>query len=303
MSAAVLRNPRSLHPSLVVARFTLLSLLRRRWLAITAGIGLLLLVVDVIYTKASDRAAPGSFGALRPHRLAQLVFQSSGALTAVIIGGITLVVAMSVIRDDLGTGAAELLLTKPLPRAWYAFGKITTLASTVLGLAAVVAVLRAVALRMGLNDSAYVTDSVLDTFAIAANAFVLGVVILAVSSWGSSLAAALAAAILLLMSNATAPLMISVDRHEMAGPQASAVRLAYYASPRMLRGPVDYYLNGTTTCHFGPKGLLCRTDTTPVLQTNAGSAVVDVLAWSGYAAGMMAIMVLGIRRFSGRLTE
>jgi ABC-type transport system involved in multi-copper enzyme maturation permease subunit len=304
MTVAARRASLSLHPSLVVARFTLLSVVRRRWLAFAGGIGLVLLVIDGMYTKANDHLAPNSYLASWPHRLAYQVFVSSASLTAVIVAGITMVVAMSIIRDDLGTGAAELLLTKPLPRPWYALGKVATLAISVVVVAGVIGLVRAGVLLVAMGDSAYLADTVFDTLAIAADAFVLGLVILAVSSWGSSLAGALVAIILLLVTTSTAPLMMGVARHEIVDPEATLVTVAYYASPRMLSGPADHYsVNGGKTCSIQSGQEVCTVDTTPVVETSAGSSVVDMVAWAGYGAGTIVIMLLGIRRFSGRLTE
>lgn len=302
MTVAARRASLSLHASLVVARFTLLSIIRRRWLAFAGGIGLVLLVIDGVYSKANDHATP--YMALVPHRLADQVFRSSAALTAVIIGGLAMVVAMSIIRDDLGSGAAELLLTKPLPRPRYALGKVATLAVTVGVIAAVTAVVRVGVLLVTLDDSAYVADSVLDTLAIAANAFVLGLVVLAVSSWGSSLAAALLAVILLLVGTTTAPMMRSVVQQEIVDPQATLVTVAYFVSPRMLSGPRDdYSVQGGGSCSIQSGQRVCTYDATPIVTTVAGSSAVDLLAWAGYGAGTIVVMLLGIRRFSGGVTE
>jgi hypothetical protein len=305
MTVAARRASMSLRPSLVVARFTLLSIVRRRWLAFAGGIGLLMLAIDGIYTKSNDHAAPNSYLALIPHRLADQVFRSSAALTAVIVGGLTIVVAMSIIRDDLGSGAAELLLTKPLPRSRYAFGKVATLAVTAAVIAAVIALVRIGVLLIAMNDSAYVADSAVDTLAIAANAFVLGLVVLAVSSWGSSLAAGLLAAILLLIGTVTAPMMQDVGRNQIVGSQAQLVAIAYYASPRMLSTARNSYSADIgTRCTTAPSGRsICIDYATPRLTSFGGSSFVDVIALAGYGAGTIVILVLGIRRFSGRLTE
>ena len=304
MTVAARRVPLSLHPSLVVARFTLLSVVRRRWLAFAGGVGLVLLVIDGMYITATDHLTPNSYLALSPHRLAYQVFQSSASLTAVIVGGLTMVVAMSIIRDDLGSGAAELLLTKPLPRLWYGLGKVATVATAVVIVAAVTALVRMGVLLVTMHDSAYLADTAFDTLAIAADAFVLGLVILAISSWGSSLAAALVAAILLLVSTSTAPLMTAVASHEIVDPQATLVTMAYYVSPRMLSGPADHYsVKEDRACSIQSGREVCTVDTTPVVETSAGSSAVDMIAWAGYGAGTIVVMLLAIRRFSGRLTE
>jgi len=304
MTVAAQRAPLWLHPSLVVARFTLRSIVRRRWLAFAGGVGLLLLVIDGIYSKANYQVLPHSFEAQLPHHLAYQVFVSSASLTAVILGGVTMVVAMAIIRDDLGSGAGELLLTKPLPRAWYGVGKIATLAVAVVSIAALTALVRAGVLLVATGDSVFIGDTLFDTLAIAANTFVLGLVVLAISSWGSSLAAGLVAAILLLLAINSAPLMRQVARHDIADPEATAVTVAYDASPRMLSGRRDYYtVNGAQTCSVQAGRFVCTSDPTPVDLATAGSSAVDVVALAGYGAGTIVILLLGIRRFSGRQTE
>lgn len=304
MTVAAQRGALWLHPSLVVARFTLRSAMRRRWLAVAALLGLVLLVVDGVYTKTNTHIRDELLAQM-PHRLAYDVFVSSASLSAVIIGGAGMVVAMSILRDDLGSGAGELLLTKPLPRAWYAAGKVATLALTLLGITALVALVRIGVLLLTMDDSAYLADSLLDTLAIAANAFVLGLIVLAITSWGSSLAAALVAVILLLMATTTAPLMQRVASHDIVDPEATLVTVAYDAAPRMLGGPKDYYgiRGGGGGCTFQSGRTVCTLDTTPVDTAVAGSPAMDVVAWAGYGAGTIGILLLGIRRYSGRHTD
>lgn len=305
MTVAARRAPLSLHPALVVARYTLLSIVRRRWLAFAGAVGLVLLVIDGTYSKGNDHVLPNSFTAQIPHRLAYQVFQSSASITAAIVGGLAMVVAMSVVRDDLSTGAAELLLTKPLPRPWYALGKVATLAVSVAAIAALAAGLRVLVLLLVMDDSAYVADSLLDTLAIAADAFVLGLVVLAISPWGSSLAAALVATILFLVATMAAPQMDRIARHDIVQPEATYVMVAYDLSPRLLSGPRHpYSIDDTPICTSTVSGEpSCTFRATPVATSRPGSSALDVLAWAAYAVGMTAVMLLGIRRFSGRATE
>lgn len=137
MTVAARRAPLSLHPAMVVARYALLSIVHRRWLAFAGALGLVLLLIDGTYSRGNDHVLPGSFAARIPHRLAYQVFQSSASITAAIVGGLAMVVAMSIVRDDLGSGAAELLSRAGSSAldvlAWAAYG-VGTAAVMLLGI-------------------------------------------------------------------------------------------------------------------------------------------------------------------------
>jgi hypothetical protein len=148
-----------------------------------------------------------------------------------------------------------------------------------------------------------VGNTLIDSLAICADAFVIGLIVLAVSSWGSSLAAALVAVILFLLATMSAPLVAS-DQGRVAEPDATLVRLAYDLSPRMLNGPRDeYFWSDFGHCDVESGHMSCTSLGRPYVITRPWSSALDVLAWAGYGAGTTVFMLLGIRRFSGGATD
>jgi ABC-type transport system involved in multi-copper enzyme maturation permease subunit len=191
-----------LNGTLAVARYTLVELTRRRILLaffIVGALGILALglLFKVFSSTVAGSMTFGSTGSTPdPEKVSRFVQLSlisnlNGALSFFALL-IAFGIGMTVIYHDLDSGAAVAIFSKPVSRAAFAAGKV---AAAVVAMVAIVGLLSVEARLMMLlfSSSGIEGDLTLEALAQVANAVLLMLLVMALSTWMNNIIAVIVA--------------------------------------------------------------------------------------------------------------
>jgi ABC-type transport system involved in multi-copper enzyme maturation permease subunit len=267
----------------MVARYTLVEQRRRRLL-------LAFIVIEVLLA-AGIGIAPYVIGAAATGEERALVLLSTltGTLAPAIV--ICAVAAgMTIIRQDVDSGALTAILAKPLPRAAYAAGK---LAAALALLAIVDAVFTACcAILLVLDGGGHFGALALYLAAQAANsALVMIVVMILTVSW-SSVVAALVSLALLFVDSIVATLHAAMQGGAIRSPAwRPLVDVAYTLLPRGLETNLAREIvDASARLHPGAPTAL------PPGGVPAASSMGDIVAWAVWLTALCVALGLAVRR-------
>jgi ABC-type transport system involved in multi-copper enzyme maturation permease subunit len=266
-----------------VASYTLLELSRRRLLVLflvlegmlVVGLGVAPLVVQGTPT-GEER---GLFV------LSVLSGVASPALLVCAIG-----VGMTVIRNDLDSGAIAAILAKPVSRLAYAAGKVSAAALLLLVVAALFAV--ATTGLMALHGGGHVW--VVPSFfaAQAANAAVWMVLVMLLTVYGQNVVAAVVAIAVMFLQVVFGELHTLIQSHVItARPWITLSETGYWLLPRPLASDLEReVVQASLRLHPGSRPAV------PLAAVPGASTAGDVLVWLAYLAAACALLYLALRR-------
>ena len=267
----------------LVAAYTLVELRRRLLLLafvvievlLVAGIGIAPLVV-----------APGSTGEARALFLLSVLSGTLGP--ALFICAIAL--GMTIIRQDVDSGALAAILAKPLSRSGYAAGKLLAAIAT---LAFVDGLFTAgCAILLALDGGGHVGILAVDLAATAANAALVMVVVMILTVHWTGVLAALVGIAVLFVESIVATLHTAVQGGTITSSfWRPVVQIAYGALPRALEGDLAHdILQTSLRLHPGARPTL------PPGGLPAASGMGDVVAWAVWLTALCVALGLAVRR-------
>jgi ABC-type transport system involved in multi-copper enzyme maturation permease subunit len=290
--------------SLAVARYTLLELTRRRILLVFVVLGVLGVAIVGIGLKVFSVVSPvnvagdGSTAAdpAKVDRFVELIFVST-LINAV--GFFALLVAfaigMTAIYHDLESGAAVGIFSKPVSRLGFTTGKVLAAAVAMIVLVGIVGLEARLAMFLfggGLEGALWV-----ETVAAVANAVLLMLIVLALSTWMNNIIAAVVAFIY----NAVAGVVVALHA-QLAGGQLgdnaivkAGLDIAYWIVPHDLmsdaaRQIVKAQFDMVPASQGGP------TADQVLAGVPGASGVQDIIWWVFLVALMASLTYLAVRR-------
>lgn len=295
--------------ALAVARYTLLELSRRRILLIFFIIGAvgmaviagaLKLIVTLVPGSASFSGPPGSTPP-DPAMMARLLELTFVTQLISVVGFFALLIAfaigMTAIYHDLESGAAVAIFSKPVSRLAFSAGKV---------LAAVIAMIVIVGLLSletrllmllfggGLEGALWV-----ETVAAVANAALLMLIVLALSTWMNNIIAAVVAFIY----NFVGSIVVALHS-QLAGGQLgdnaivkTVLNIAYWLAPHHLMSDAQRQLVVAEFQLFPPSSDQGGPTAADIVNTVPGaSGIEDIIWWVFLVALMAGLVYLGVRR-------
>jgi ABC-type transport system involved in multi-copper enzyme maturation permease subunit len=274
-----------------VARYTLVEMSRRRLLVALVAVAVALVVVLGI----APLILPGfRTGTQRSYFLLSSLNGVIGFFF--LISGFA--IAMTVIYNDLDSGAAVGIFVKPISRLQYTVGKA---AATVIVLALLTAVLALLTVGLllinggtGYDYGAVFTNLLAGT----ANILVLVVLVMALASVMNNVVAAIIGFVVYEVFGAVSTLHALVANHTLtASPWAGIINVLYWLVPHSLISslPREVIRIGLAAGII-PATTRAGRPTNPYASVPAPSGVSDILFWAAYCLVIGALLYLAIRR-------
>ena len=293
--------------TLAVARYTLLELSRRRILLVFAVLGLLGVAIIAIGLKVFSVVNPVNMsagvgsGATAPDpakvdRFVELIFVST---LINVVGFFALLVAfaigMTAIYHDLESGAAVGIFSKPVSRLAFTAGKLLAAVVAMVVLVGLIGLEARLAMFLfggGLEDALWV-----ETVAAVANAVLLMLIVLALSTWMNNIIAAVVAFIY----NAVAGVVVALHA-QLAGGQLgdntivkSVLDVAYWIVPHDLMSDaakqiVKAQFDMVPASEGGP------TADQVLAGVPGASDIQDIIWWAFLVVLMASLTYLAVRR-------
>lgn len=265
-----------------VARYTLVELSRRRLLLVFLVIEGVL-VIGVGLSPTVLRAAPGEDSALVV--LSTLSGVAGGAILLCAIGA-----GMTVIRNDVDSGAIAAILARPVSRFAYAGGKLAA-ASLLLIAVALLLGLATVGLLV-LNGGSHLALVPVFFAVQAANAVIWMVIVMALTVYLHNVLAAVIGVGVLFLQSAFAELHTLVQSHVVhTRVWATLSETGYWLLPHPLTSNLEREVVQSS--------LRLHPQTHPALPLSAvpsASGLGDVAAWLAYLVIVCALLYLALRR-------
>ena len=297
--------------TLAVARYTLLELSRRRLLLVFFIIGALGLAAIGTIFKIAATVSPASIsfggpdGTYSPDpatldRLTELQFASQ---LIDIVGFFALLIAfaigMTAIYHDLESGAAVGIFSKPVSRLAFTAGKVVAALVAMFVIVGVLSLETRLITSLfggGLEGALWV-----ETVAAVANASLLMLIVLALSTWMNNIIAAVVA----FVYNAVAGIVVLLHSALVAGSLGdnalvkTGLNIAYWIVPHHLMSDAKRQLAQAEFDMFSkaiPPGQPGPTAADFVNAVPGASDVADIIWWAFLVALMASLVYLAVRR-------
>jgi ABC-type transport system involved in multi-copper enzyme maturation permease subunit len=274
-----------------VARYTLLEMSRRRLLVALVTVAVALIVVLGI----APLIVPGFRTGIQRSYFLLSTFNGVVGFFLLISG---FAIGMTVIYNDLDSGAAVGIFVKPISRLQYTVGKS---AATLIVLALLTAVLTLLTVALllinggtGYDYGAVVTNLLAGT----ANILVLVVLLMALASVMNNVVAAIIGFVVYEVFGAVSTLHALVSNHTLtASPWAQIINVLYWLVPHSLISSLPHEV-----VRIGLASGLVPTTTregraiNPYASVPAPSGIGDILFWATYCLVLGALLYLAVRR-------
>ena len=294
--------------TLAVSRYTLIELTRRRILLvffIVGAVGILLLGIlfKIFSSTVANSVSIGSSGApVDPEKASRFVQLSLISNLNGAVGLFALLIAfgigMTVIYHDLDSGAAVAILSKPVSRAAFATGKVV---AAVVAMVVIVGVLSVEARLMMLlfSSSGLEGDLTLEAIAQVANAVLLMLLVMALSTWMNNIVAVIVA----FVYNVVSGIVVALYQSYQAGTLGhndilnTSLTILYWLVPHKL---VSGFARAFVTAEFDilntNSGQGGPTREQLLASVPGGSGVGDILWWAFIVCVFAGLVYLAVRR-------
>ena len=288
---------------MAVARYTLLEISRRRILLVFFVIG----VVGIAVIGIALKVAPinmGSPGGTAPDpavvsRFLELTFVR---ILTQVVGFFALLIAfaigMTAIYHDLESGAAVAIFSKPITRLAYTIGKVVAAIIAMLlvvGLLGLEARLFMALFGGGLEQAMWV-----ETVASVANAVLLMLIVLALSTWMNNIVAAIVAFIYSFVGGVVVALHAQFGAPGVLSAPAiikTVLNILYWLVPHQLMSDAQRQIVKAQFELFGgPQGRGAPTTNQILSSVPGASSLQDILWWAFLVVLMATLVYVAVRR-------
>ena len=289
--------------TLAVARYTLLEISRRRILLVFLVVGILGIaavgiVLKLIPTNMQGFGPPGA-AAPDPAMMSRFLELNFVRYLIGVVGFFAFLIAfaigMTAIYHDLESGSAVAIFSKPITRIAYTIGKVAAAVVAMLlvvGLLGLEARLLMAFFGGGLEDAMWV-----ETVAAVANAMLLMLIVLALSTWMNNIVAAIVAFIYNFVGG------VVVGLHSLLGaigaPAAltAVVNILYWLVPHQLTSDAARQLVKAQFELFKPAQSAGAPTADQMLRSVPGaSGTQDILWWAFLVVLMATLVYIAVRR-------
>ncbi|MBO0836657.1 MAG: hypothetical protein J2P28_14270 [Actinobacteria bacterium] len=270
-----------------VARFTVLEITRRRLLVSLVLIAVLLVAVIGL----SPLFTPGL--RTETQRATFALNSMSGVLGLyLLVSGFA--VGMTVVYNDLESGAAVSIFVKPLSRLEYTVGKTAAVIIVLAILAATLSVVSTI-LLLANGGTSYDYGAVVTNFlAGAANTLILVLLIMALSTVMNNIVAGIFGFVLYELFSGLSSLHTLVVNHVLtAEPWAGIVKVVYWLVPHSLFSSLPREIVRVATLGATPRP---GARFNPYAGVPSPSGVGDILFWAAYCVVIVLVLYLAVRR-------
>jgi ABC-type transport system involved in multi-copper enzyme maturation permease subunit len=301
--------------TLAVARYTLIELSRRRILLVffiigvlgIAAIGIGLKIIAVVAPNSSSFSGPPGSTPPDPALVSRLLELTFVTQLISVVGFFALLIAfaigMTAIYHDLESGAAVGIFSKPVSRLAFTAGKI---AAAVVAMIVIVGLLSLeTRLAMALFGGGVEGALWVETAAAIANATLLMLIVLALSTWMNNIVAAVVAFIYnFVAGSVVVPLHAALGAGQL-GDNAyvkAGLNIVYWIVPHPLmsdarrqlaRAEYDLFASQASQGQGGPTP---QEITQAVNSVPGASGVEDIIWWVFLIALLAALVYLAVRR-------
>jgi len=291
--------------TLAVARYTLLELSRRRLLLVFFVVGVLGIAVIGLALKIApvNTGFGGPPGSPQPDpaavsRLIELYFVRT---LIGVVGFFALLIAfaigMTAIYHDLESGAAIAIFSKPVSRLAFAAGKVL---AALIAMLAVVGLLGLEArLIMSLFGGGLEGAMWVETVASVANATLLMLIVLALSTWMNNIIAAVVAFIYNFGAGVIVALHAQLGSPGFLSDNAiirTVLTILYWLVPHQLMSDAQRQIVNAQLQMYPPSGPGAPSPGQILNTVPGGSGTQDILWWVVGIAVMSALVYLAVRR-------
>ncbi len=287
--------------ALAVSRYTLVELSRRRILLVffvigalgIAAIGGALKIIATVVPNAGSFGAPGS-APPDPAKVSRLLELEFVTQLIGVVGFFALLIAfaigMTAIYHDLESGAAVAIFSKPVSRLAFTAGKILAALSAMVVIVGLLGLETRLVMTLfggGLEGALWV-----ETVAAVANASLLMLIVLALSTWMNNIIAAVVA----FVYNAVASIVVALHAQLTGGGLGdnATVRtlldIAYWLVPHHLMSDAQRQLVLAEVALFPPSDQ-GGTSTADILSSVPGASSVGDFVWWVFLVVLMAALV------------
>lgn len=293
--------------TLAVARYTLLELSRRRLLLVFFVIGVLGIAAIGLALKIAPVSTGGGFGGppgtAQPDpaavsRLIELYFVRT---IIGVVGFFALLIAfgigMTAIYHDLESGAAIAIFSKPVSRLAFAAGKVL---AAMIAMIAIVGLLGLEArLLMALFGGGLEGAMWVESVAAVANATLLMLIVLALSTWMNNIIAAVVAFIYNFAAGVIVAIHSQLGNVGVLGDNAvirTVFTILYWLVPHQLMSDAQKQIAKAQLEMYPPMGPGAPSPDQILSSVPGASGTQDILWWVFGVAVMAALVYLAVRR-------
>ena len=289
--------------TLAVARYTLLEISRRRILLVFFIIGIIGIALLGIVLKLApiNMGTIGPPGAAQPDPAAMSRFLELNFVRYLIsvVGFFALLIAfaigMTAIYHDLESGAAVAIFSKPITRLAYTIGKV---------LAAIVAMILVVGFLglearffMALFGGGLEGAMWVETVAAVANALLLMLIVLALSTWMNNIVAAVVAFIYNFGAGVVVGFHAFVGASGAPAALITVFNILYWLVPHQLMSDAQRQIVKAQFEVFGgPQGRGAPTTNQILSSVPGASSLQDILWWAFLVVLMATLVYVAVRR-------
>ncbi|MDQ2940183.1 MAG: ABC transporter permease [Actinomycetota bacterium] len=289
--------------TLAVARYTLLEISRRRILLVFLVVGIIGIALLGIVLKLApiSMASIGPPGAGQPDPAAMSRFLELNFVRYLIsvVGFFALLIAfaigMTAIYHDLESGAAVAIFSKPITRLAFTIGKVV---AAIVAMILVVGLLGMEArLLMALFGGGLERAMWVETVASVANAILLMLIVLALSTWMNNIVAAVVALIYNFVGGVVVGLHAFLGAIGAPAALTTVFNILYWLVPHQLTSDAARQLVKAQYEIFTPPQGAGAPTADQILRTVPGaSGTQDILWWAFLVVLMATLVYVAVRR-------
>jgi ABC-type transport system involved in multi-copper enzyme maturation permease subunit len=291
--------------TLAVARYTLVELTRRRILLVffvigVVGIAAIGLGLKLLPTNVQFSGPPGSIQP-DPAAMSRLIELEFVRTLIGVVGFFALLIGfgigMTAIYHDLESGAAVAIFSKPVSRLAFAAGKIV---AALIAMVAIVGLLGLEArLIMTLFGGGLEGAMWVETVAAVANATLLMLIVLALSTWMNNIVAAIIAFIYNFVAGVVVALHAQLATPNVLSDNSfikTALTILYWLVPHPLMSDAQRQIVKASFDSFPPRGPGAPSAEQVMATVPGASGIQDILWWAFLLAMMAGLVYLAVRR-------
>ena len=292
--------------TLAVARYTLLEISRRRILLVFLVVGILGIaavgiVLKLIPTNMQGFGPPGA-AAPDPAMMSRFLELNFVRYLIGVVGFFAFLIAfaigMTAIYHDLESGSAVAIFSKPITRIAYTIGKVAAAVVAMLlvvGLLGLEARLLMAFFGGGLEEAMWV-----ETVAAVANAMLLMLIVLALSTWMNNIVAAIVAFIYSFVGGVVVALHAQFGAPGVLSAPAiikTVLNILYWLVPHQLMSDAQRQIVKAQFELFGgPQGRGAPTTNQILSSVPGASGIQDILWWAFLVVLMATLVYVAVRR-------